>query len=33
MKKRTANEERLSNVLNNFIDQSGLRKKFQEQKF
>lgn len=31
MKKRTANEEKLSNVLNNFIDQSGLRKKFQEQ--
>ena len=31
MKKRTANEEKLSNVVNNFIDQSGLRHKFQEQ--
>ena len=31
MKKRTANEEKLSNVVNNFIDQSGLRNKFQEQ--
>ena len=25
------NEEKLSNVVNNFIDQSGLRHKFQEQ--
>jgi len=31
MKKRTANEEKLQNVVNDFIDQTGLRKKFQEQ--
>lgn len=31
MKKRTANEEKLQNVVNDFIDQNGLRKKFQEQ--
>lgn len=31
MKKRTANEEKLSNVVNDFIDQTGLRQKFQEQ--
>ena len=31
MKKRTANEEKLSKVVNNFIDQYGLRNKFQEQ--
>jgi hypothetical protein len=31
MKKRTANEEKLQNVVNDFIDKTGLRKKFQEQ--
>ena len=31
MKKSTANEEKLQNVVNDFIDQTGLRKKFQEQ--
>lgn len=31
MKKRTANEEKLSNVVNDFIDHTGLRQKFQEQ--
>lgn len=31
MKKRTANEEKLSNVINDFIDRTGLRQKFQEQ--
>ena len=31
MKKRTANEEKLQNVVNDFIDQTCLRKKFQEQ--
>ena len=31
MKKRTANEEKLQNVVNDLIDQTGLRKKFQEQ--
>ena len=31
MKKRTTNEEKLSNVVNDFIDQTGLRQKFQEQ--
>ena len=31
MKKRTAKEEKLSDVVNDFIDQSGLRKKYREQ--
>ena len=31
MKKTTTNEEKLSNVVNDFIDQTGLRQKFQEQ--
>ena len=31
MKKRNANEEKLSNVVNSFINQYGLKKRFQEQ--
>ena len=30
MKKRNANEEKLSNVVNDFIDKFGLKKGFQE---
>ena len=30
MKKRNANEEKLSNVVDSFINQYGLKKRFQE---
>jgi mRNA-degrading endonuclease YafQ of YafQ-DinJ toxin-antitoxin module len=30
MKKRNSNEEKLSNVVNDFIDKFGLKKRFQE---
>ena len=30
MKKRNANEEKLSNVVDSFINQFGLKKRFQE---